>query len=238
MRKMTGTLVVLLLTLCLQAQDSGSPGQKQSSFTDSLWLVYQSSRGENLALYKGRQIMSGYTGINGHAFYPYQDWAVGKVQYEGFWYDGVEVMYDIYRDEVLVRHPNGVPLTLFGDRVQAFSIKDHRFVKFDSSAGPIRPGFYEVLADGELKVYARRIVVLREEIVEQTVVRTFNSTHRYYAQLGNKVITVNKQRPLVDLAKAKKSEVLSAVKASGLRFRKDAETVIKIIADTYNQPKQ
>lgn len=237
MRNLISALVALLLSLTLHAQENDVAQQKKSAFADSLWSIYQSARGENLSVFQGRQIMSGYPGIGGSPFYPHPDWVVGDVKYEGYWYYGVDVLYDTYRDELLVRHPNGIPFVLFSDRVQAFSMKNFHFVRFDTDKGPIKTGFYEVLSDGNLKIYVKRVATLHEEIVDQTIIRNFEKKPRYYAQLGNEIVSITKQGQLMDLAKAKRGQVQQAVKASGLKFRKNQEAVIKIIADTYNQSK-
>ncbi|MCR6722462.1 MAG: hypothetical protein NVV59_19710 [Chitinophagaceae bacterium] len=68
MRNLICALAGLLLTLSVCAQGNDVVQQKKSAFADSLWSLYQASRGENLALFQGRQIMSGYPGIGGSAF--------------------------------------------------------------------------------------------------------------------------------------------------------------------------
>lgn len=235
MRNLIGTLVVLFLSLLVRAQDKDLARPGKTSFTDSVWSIYQSARGENLAIFQGRQIMSGYPGITGTAFYPHTEWLTGDVKYEGYWYRGLEMLYDTYRDELMVRHQNGIPFVAFGDRVQEFNLQGHRFVRLDTDRGSAKAGFYEVIADGELVVYVKRAVFLNEGIQEQTIVREFIRKPRYYAQLGNQFVAINKQGQIMDLVKSKRSQVQQAVRASGLKFRKFPEAVIKIIADTYNQ---
>ncbi|MCR6722463.1 MAG: hypothetical protein NVV59_19715 [Chitinophagaceae bacterium] len=133
------------------------------------------------------------------------------MKYEGYWYYGLEVLYDTYRDELMVRHPNGVPFVLYSPRVQEFVSKNFHFVRFDTDKGPIKAGFYEIMSDGELVIYVKRMVTLHEEIVDQTIIRNFEKKPKFYAQLGNQLIAVTKQGQLMDLVKSKRSTVQQAL---------------------------
>ena len=228
-------LWALLLTTLLQAQDNQLQSHRSSRLSDSLWSIYQADRGENLAIYRGRQILSGYPGIGGSAFFPYTDWSSGSAQYEGVWYHNLELLYDIYRDEVLIRHPSGIPFVLYNNRLQAFRIMDSEFIQLYEARGDMSPGIYEVLHKGKLTIYARRSVVLEEKIIDQAIDRNFINKFRYYAATGDKVKQFNKQKQLMEMVRDQRSQIQPRIRAAGVKYKHNPEAIIKIIAETYNQ---
>jgi hypothetical protein len=235
MRKISMALWALLLTTLLQAQDNQLQTDRSSRLSDSLWSIYQAERGENLAIYRGRQILGGYPGIGGSAYFPFTDWASGSAQYEGVWYHNLELLYDIYRDEVLIRHPSGIPFVLYNNRLQAFRIMGRDFVHFIEPRGDMSPGIYEVLHKGKLTIYARRSVMLDEKIIDQAVERNFISKFRYYAQTGDKVKQFTKQKQLMELVRDQRNQIQPRIREAGVKYKHNPEAIIKIIAETYNQ---
>ena len=233
MRNVMGAALALLLSFQSQAQDlNGSPATRMS---DSVWSIYQKSRGENLAIFQGRQILGGYPGISGSAYFPFSEWSVGSVQYEGIWYHDLELLFDIYREELMVKHPSGVPFVLYTDRVQQFQIKDRKFVHFGKDQTRFSPGIYEVISEGKLMMYSRRIAIMEEKIVDQSIERNFLYKHKYFACLNGECKAISKQKQLLDLLKSDRSKLAQAVKDAKLKFKIQPDAVINLIADTYNQ---
>lgn len=236
MRKFFLALIALSLSTLPHAQDTELGPDRNSRLADSLWSIYQTERGENLAIYRGRQILGGYPGIGGSAYFPFTDWSPGSAQYEGVWYYNLELLYDIYRDEVLLRHPSGIPFVLYNDRLQAFRIRDREFIRQYETRGDMPPGMYEVLHKGKLTIYASRSVQLDEKIIDQAVERNFISKFRYYAETDGKVKQFNKQKQLMELVRDQRNQIQPRIRAAGVKYKHNPEAIIKIIAETYNQP--
>lgn len=233
MRKVKGALAALFISAACMAQDADK--STGGHFADSLWSIYQKSRGENLAVYQGRQILGGYPGISGSAYYPFQEWVMGSVQYEGIWYHNLELLFDIYREELMVRHPSGIPFVLYSDRVQFFYLRDRHFVHFTADQKDLAPGFYEIVSEGKLTLYARRAVTLEEKIEDQTIQRDFIAKHRYYALTNGEYKQIVRQKHLMELVKSQRNAINQAVRASGMKFKTQPDAILKLIAETYNK---
>ncbi|MFT3676172.1 MAG: hypothetical protein QM781_09765 [Chitinophagaceae bacterium] len=236
MRKLQGLCIMLALTFTAAAQPVAMNNGSANPAEDSTIARYLSNRGELLPIYNGRQFSSGYAAIKGSAFYAVKDWTMGSVCYEGVWYHQLPLLYDIYRDELLLRHPSGIPLVLYGDRVQAFEFNDLKFVRLSAEqTGMPRTGYYEVLEQGPLTIYAYRFRLLEERIVDQHVEKEFMDKSRYYAVWKNEVISVSSQKQLSGITRDKRQEIQQALKAAGVRFKKNPAEALKIIAHTFNQ---
>ena len=227
--------MVLLVSFCALAQGTGQTTSFSPAAPDSLWSLYQQKRNEGMSIFKGRQVMAGYPDIFGSGFFPYNQWEVGNVQYEGFWYYNQKLLYDVYRDEVLIAHPGGIPLALTNSRVQAFSIKGHNFVNKAEAVGEMPAGIYQVMGDGKLKIYVRRSRIINDQIKDNVVERNFEDMFRYYAEMNGKVKRFTKQNQLLDFIGSHRQAIMQQVRSSGLKFRKHKDAVIAIIANTFNQ---
>ncbi len=236
MRKLQGLCVMLALSFTAAAQSVAINNGPANPAEDSVISRYLSNRGELLPIYNGRQFSSGYAAIKGSAFYGVKDWTLGSVCYEGVWYHQIPQLYDIYRDELLIRHPSGIPLVLYGDRVQAFQFNELKFVRLSAGqTGMPRTGYYEVLEEGPLTIYAYRFCLLEERIVDQHVEKEFMNKSRYYAVWKGEVISVNSQKQLSGITRDKRQEIQQALKSAGVRFKKNPSEALKIIAHTFNQ---
>ena len=99
--------------------------------------------------------------IKGNALYPLdaETWASGEVTYDGFIYKGVPMMYDIYKDVVVVLLLDHFSMyTLLGERVHDFTFSGHHFVRVDADSlvndkSGISTGFYEQLYGGKVKCW-------------------------------------------------------------------------------------
>lgn len=89
-----------------------------------------------------------------HKFFHSPDFITGKLNYDGQSYYGYEIKYNVFEDELLVRHQGikGVPtVQLLKDRVVDFEIDGHFFENIGSNQNkdPSFSGFLELLLTGE-----------------------------------------------------------------------------------------
>jgi hypothetical protein len=218
-----------------RSQLASNTGSKPSIALDSAANLYFESRGKELEIYNGR-VFYGYPGIDGFAFYPVKEWQKGSILYDGTLYHDVFILYDIYKDQVIIRHPNTVPVYLFSERVQKFYFDGQTFARLHPDKDNVlKDGFYQVLAEGKVSVVVMRQKKIDEKIVDLTLERKFISSNLYYASKDGNYYLINKQKILLNLLKDKRQNILKHLKKQKLKYRQDAEKTIVAIAEFYNQ---
>ncbi len=217
-------------------QSSPSTYQATSVKTDSVINIYFTKQRKELAIYNGRLFRGYEYGIEGHGFYFSNDWQIGNIQYDGIWYNNLPLRYDIYKDEVMVNHPNNIPIILFGERVQQFHFADLHFFRLKTgNKNEPSANIYQLLTDGKIKILARRSKIIEENLENKKVEKKFIDQHRYYLVKDEKYHLVRNQRSMLNLLGNRRQEILKDLRKNNIRFKKDREKAIIHMADFYNQ---
>ena len=216
-----------------QSLDSGNT--KHSEASDSAANFYFVNQRETLAIHNGR-VFYGYPGMVNHAFYPEAGWQNGSLLYDGIWYHDISFRYDIYKDELVILHPNNTPVRLFSDRVQEFYFQGQNFVRLSQDKDNIiKSGFYQRLTNGAVTIFARRHKKIEENIVGLAIERKFVSSNRYYVLKDGRYHIINKQKSLLDLLKDNRQNILQHLSQQKLRYKDNKEKAIVEIAKFHNQ---
>lgn len=235
MRKLT---TISLLLLCIyESKAQGDSSAPLEAAKDSMISLYYTDQHKILPLYNGRQF-NGYSNlIEGYAYYLTNDWQTGSIRYEGMWFHDIPIMYDSYKDEVIVRSPQGFPFILFSQRVQEFSFAGKNFVRLEADSNRvISPGFYQRVVSGKLTMYAKRSKQLEEKIEGLVVERKFLPNERYFLLKDGLYYSIDKQKSLLDVVRDRRQEMQDHLKQQGIRFKNTPETAIIKVAEFYNQP--
>lgn len=142
---LSGAIVMALASCPAQAQQY----QELDYFSESA--------GDLSIIFRGRQAERYDFTYNGNCFWKEAAYRVGDIIYRGKFYGGIELNLDAVLQAPLVRLDSGhVPIGLYESDVEYMKIggsvyenlrlKGHREVK---------EGFYEILADGEYRLYKR-----------------------------------------------------------------------------------
>ncbi|MGX1929968.1 hypothetical protein [Flagellimonas sp. 2504JD4-2] len=105
---------------------------------------------ENTGLYQGVVYTDKYRTINENTqFFQTREFQSGSVCYDGQCYYDLDLKYDVYEDEVLVRlvtRVGGGTLKLFKNYIESFEIEGHSFTKIlpEDTSTLNAYGFYEV----------------------------------------------------------------------------------------------
>lgn len=165
-----------------------------------------------------------YSSTNGHQFFLSPEKMDGSVTYDNHTFYGVNMAYDIARDQVVVKHANNpFTLKLISKNVQAFSIGGHdfrRLVSDSSTQGVIQTGFYELLVDDIFKVYARRKKGTQEKIDQKTIILEFISDNKLYMEKSGSFYYIKNKNYLIELLGSRESEVKEYIKSKKLKFKK------------------
>lgn len=203
---------------------------------DSVMKSFVADQRELLPIYNGRLFYSYASNIEGHAFFVSKDWHNGSVLYDGVWYQDLIIMYDLLKDVVIVKHPNGVPISLYSERVQQFKIAGANFVRLGVDKDKvIKPGFYQVMTDGDVTLYARRSKLLEERIVSNEIERKFVDNNHFYAYTNNTYYWLKKPKSLLSILDEKKQKVTQYMSGQKVSYKKEAERAMLMIAEYNNQ---
>lgn len=134
--------------------------------TRYLRSVYDQQSDSLEILFDGKRYIPSQLETNGHPYYPEDRLSPCVILLENRSLSGIQLRYDVYRNQ-LVYVPDDKwlgEIALNKDRVQGFEIENHRFVYLHSfppqangRPAALAPGYYEVLYEGEVIAYAKRV---------------------------------------------------------------------------------
>lgn len=238
MYKLTALALFGLLAKQSLAQSAPSDTAVYRQGVQAAMSTYYESIGVQAPLYNGVEHMRYLPTIAGIPYYKVDEWQNGTIEYGGVVYSNVPLKYDMVKDQVVVKHPNGFSsFQLFSPRVSYFILGDERFVYVPAGGDTsvLAPGFYQQLRTGPVTVLARRTKWIEEKIVDAKLERKFLSRNTYYLLKDGVYHSPRKEAHLLALAGNRRQEARQALRQAGTRFRKAPEQAILIVADYINQ---
>lgn len=221
-------LGLLMLAGCLQvyAQDSQLEGNTARVKTFD----------ESLPIYNGRLFYGYHPMSNSIPYYKSMGWHAGSIKYDGHWYYDQLVIYDAVTEQLVVRNPRYISLALFSERIQEFFIDGDHFIRlYPDSNYIIREGFHRVLVEGTVTIYQRHVKIIKEEVKGDHIELNAETINRYYALKDGRYYAIGKQQSLLNLLKDKRQAVQQHLRSQGVKFKREPERAITLMATFYNQ---
>ena len=228
-------LAFLISTTFFSGKVFGQAAQADSAVfqasLDKQIANYYIAIGQQSRLYSGKEYYYYDRVIKGTPLFPLnvQSWETGEVTYDGFKYQGVPMMYDIYQDIVVVLLYNHFSMySLINDKVKDFSFSGHHFVRINIDTIPndksgLTTGFYEQLYAGKCQVVARHAKTY------------FLEAHDYFLRKGKTWYKVNSQGALFSVLKDKKPALQKYLKDHNLVFNDNPELALSLLAAYYDR---
>ena len=221
--------------VCLQgnAQDSADVNVKKTVIDSTVSLYYQYTDKQS-RLYNGVEFLGYSPRIEGHAFYSVGDWINGSLIYDGLEFNNVPMMYDIFKDGLIVRHFNSYfRVGLVREKVKEFTLGNHHFIRLEIDStikSPVSTGFYELLYDGKVQVLAKRVKTIAETITYQ-LEQKFVQQDQYFIYKDSTYYAVKGNGDLYFAFKEKRNELKNYLRKNRYRYKRDPEnTIIKAAA--------
>ena len=208
MRKLTVIFFFFPFTASL-AQSVDAPTNNFSTRQDSLLNTYYSLR-DSMSLYNGRQFYGYPASIEGFAFFGSNDMAHGSVLYNNVWYHHVGLFYDIYKDEVIVRHPPPfeVNVILYGENISQFILDGQIFVYVPKDKNNVMDnGFYQQLTAGNATVLVKRKKLLEEKINGLTLEAKFITKNHFFILKDGVYHSIKREDDLMSVLKDRRQEL-------------------------------
>lgn len=199
--------------------------------------LYKEATFESQNLNNGRVYYIYDSRMKEHQFFDNRKWDKGAVIFEGQRFDSVAMMYDIVKDELVIRHINGDAIILPSEKVEAFSNYGQLFKWYESGKGidaQMRTGFYNVFYDGPSRLLIRRSKVRQEKIVDRQVITIFPQKDFHYVRKGNQYHFVRTKKSVLKLFPDHKREMRRVLREENIHFRSERTTAIGRMVATYD----
>ncbi|MBA4167185.1 MAG: hypothetical protein H0X41_06535 [Chitinophagaceae bacterium] len=227
-RKQLLLLCAVIIAQTASAQDTAA-GEKLVQRAEKRAIdSYYRYTGNQSRLYNGLDRTFYDPAIKGDPYYLSDSLMEGSVLYDSMYFENVPMLYDIYKDELTVRHFKGYKIVLLNEKITSFSISGHHFVahEYDKNAGfGMHSGFYDHLYAGKTMVLARRTKLLNEKITSQ-VEQEFLPHDNFYIWKDGAYRSCATYHGLLDILKPGSKDIRHYLKKNKIKFRNDPEKVI------------
>lgn len=222
----------------------------QSTTPDTLFVskaalhareIYTAGIGTGAHLFNGIQFKE----LNLHSYdrgYPYflsDDWVDGSIFYDGQSYHDVAILYDVTRDKIIIDHAfSHFSIELINEKVKSFSISSHTFIRLVKDTlrdSPIRTGYYDLLYNGNVKVYAKRRKEIREIIESRTLIRSFDEIDQFMIYKNGHYHSVKGRVSVLKVFSDRKASVRKFLNKSKMNFRANREQALAESARFYDE---
>ena len=182
-----------------------------------------------------------------YKFFESQDFMLGSVEYNEQSYFNVEVKYNVYDDQLLIKNSeiSGSPIAILDkENITTFKINDHIFKNLTFSTGKSNglSGFFEVLIDNDslslLKQHKKKIFRLLDsetegsELYGSKLYYKFKDQYSYYLHYNSDYHPLKKVVSLNAIFPQFKSQLKEIYKRHEAIRKTDSETyMISVIKD-------
>jgi hypothetical protein len=156
--------------------------------------------------------------VTGRPFFQTSDPQAGTLDYDGQHFVGVPLLYEQVQDQVLLYGPSqATPLQLIRQKVRAFELAGHRFVRLPAdSAGVLAEGFYDLVVDGPAQLLVKRGKKLEAATGGYTLKGEYEEVTRFFVQRYRQFYEINSVKQALAVMTDKKVEMQAY--ARGNRF--------------------
>ncbi|MCE7061749.1 hypothetical protein [Dyadobacter sp. CY343] len=200
--------------------------------------LYKQATAFSQNLYNGRQYYLYDARNDEHQFFDDRKWRKGVVRYDEQQFDSIPMIYDIFRDELVIKHFNGDHLLLQSEKVDFFMLGDHNFVRMEAGNDinpQMRTGFYDIIYDGQSRTIARRAKQRQEKIVDKRVIALYPQKSYFYVFKDGKYHATQTKKAVLNLFPEHKKELRKALRDGKLSFRKQKDAAIAKMVSTHDE---
>ncbi len=201
---------------------------------------YMSSMGKRMNLYSGSEYIFHSHGISGHPFFESNHLIRSEIEYDGTVYYGIPLSYDIVQDRIFTTDSSmNFNIQLYNERVTYFLMSGHHFVRvmqYSDKSSIVGAGFYDLLYEGRINVYAKRTKAAERGFKNEDSMRYVSYTD-YFVMKNGEFIKVDSKGSLFGAFRDQKDLVKKYYRKTDLNFKKDPENAIVKTTAYYAQLK-
>lgn len=210
----------------------------------SALLNYNNLIKDQLGVFNGAEYVEYGISIKGNPFFLTSDFSTGYIEFDDMLYQDIALIYEVVQDKVLIEYYdyNGhkKELALQNDRVKSFEYEGHNFVNVNehNPIGSLKNGFYDVLLDDEINIYASRRKQITKSIKNGILYREFSIEDQFFIRLSNNIHRVSGKSSLFKLFGNHKNELKQHIKTNRLDFKHNFEESLISVTKHYIKVKQ
>jgi hypothetical protein len=171
--------------------------------------------------------------VTGRPFFQSSDPQPGTLDYDGQHFAGVHLLYEQVLDQVLLYGAKqAAPVQLIRQKVQAFELAGHQFVRLPAdSAGVLAEGFYDLVVAGPAQLLVRRTKKLEATTGGYGLKGEYEEVTRFFVQRHAHFYEINTPKQALAVLADKKTEMQAY--ARGNRFD-SKEVALAALVRKYN----
>ncbi|WAC11692.1 hypothetical protein [Dyadobacter pollutisoli] len=200
--------------------------------------LYKAATAQSQNLYNGRQYYVYDARGEEHQFLNQRKWHNGVVLYDNQQFDSIPMLYDLFHDELVIKHFNGDHLLLQSEKVDFFMLDDHNFERLEAGKDineQMRTGFYDILYNGTSRTIVRRVKQRQEKIVDKMVIALYPQKNFFYIRKNDRYNAVHSKKSVFNLFSEHKKELRKVLRDQKIKFRKNREIAIVQMVATYDE---
>jgi hypothetical protein len=226
--------IILILHLSLSAQpDTAFVATAKKNVRD----LYSKSTLHTSKLLNGTAYKELMVTNDSHPYYMSDDWQKSDVMYEGDRFLNMDLMYDLFSDNIVFEHANGSKLQAIKQNVQSFSIGSARFINIvasDSLLGLPEVGFYQQVYTGKTECVTRWTKLVDREAVDGRLELNYREKIAHYVKKGEAYIQVKSRASLLKLLSDRKKEVKKFIKENQIRWKDNQQNALRKVLTFYD----
>lgn len=215
---------------CIGFSFAQSAVSKPESFFNA--SIQQQSR-----LYNGLSYLGYGSNVDGSAnFQDLNTFSKGSVVYDGFRFENTPLMYDLNQDKLVSLLGEFSKYSLISNKVTEFHLNDHHFTYInviDTTTSVIKSGFFDLIYNGNTKILVKRSKSMETSINDNMIRYYFVPKTYYYIARDQKYEVISSEKSFLNFFKDKKIALKKRLKESKIKFRKQPEAAMILLASYY-----
>ena len=230
----------LLFGTSSYAQAGYADTSARQATIDNMIANYNVAIGDQARLYNGPEYNFYSRIISGSAYFSdAPDFVPGTVTYDGFTFKNVAMLYDLYKDVVVMQLPGKVAsVQLLSERVESFDLLGHHFIRIDPALTPggsnLAVGFYDQLYNSKSELLVRREKVIQNS--NSAVLDTYftPSSAKMYLKINGVYKSFDNEKSMLTILEGKKKELKQYIKDKKISFKENKEQAMVSVITYYD----
>lgn len=233
-------LEIKFVCLCLMLLAFNFSFSQSDTISNLLYKSYMASIGAGANLYNGTEYTASYTQVKGSPFWNDEGFVPGTISYNGVVYKDIPIAYDLVTNELVIKTPQQLSIKLDAAKVDFFLLSNHLFVRSradEASKNMLPEDFYELLYNGNIKVFVKRKKQLERAFNAEDPYRIAMYS-AYFIYKDDTYYQVSNKNTLLNLLRDKNDEIQKFWKEQNLNYRTDTEKTIVETVTYYTKLKE
>jgi hypothetical protein len=202
-----------LLNICSAFAQLNSSEKEYYKIFDSIVGV------SNTGIFDGIEYREKYVTINGnHKYFQTSEYLIGNIIYNEQPYYDIEMKYDLYNDELIVKLRNNIGffvIKLIKEKIDNFTINNHSFVKITSNDKKFNSEIFEILfKSNDLILYKKHKKFRKEHLDKKFAYSEFSYKKEYLLYFNESYYSIKTKKNLIQLFPEHKRQINSLIRSN------------------------